>query len=121
MKTPLIFITYGFTNKICTFEEDGTHKMPIFSKPELSSLFIKDFKRQMGDMLDDKDQLEMQICDNKKYMSDILHMISIVDPNIIIVYNPLPIGDISEVEELKYDAENKSYALHEIIEIFDQE
>jgi hypothetical protein len=93
MKVPLILITYGFSQKLLTWEEEGVHKLPFFGEPVLASLFLTKFKEHMGPMLEDKEPPQVQVCDNPRHGLDMLRLIGIIDPSIIIVYNPPPIGE----------------------------
>ena len=126
MKTPLILITYGFTKKLCTWEEDNIHKVPFFSEPILASLFISSFKKHMKEFIKDKDQLQIQVCNNPQHVLDMLKIISVVAPTITIVYNPSPIGEdpYDAIEKISCQFQNsettinKYYDIEEAIEVF---
>lgn len=101
MKAPLVFITYGFTNKICSFEENGIHKIPVFEDSELAAGFVEEFRKIIAH---DSEKPCPQICDNKQHILDILTLICISGQNPIISLN---IGSDSHTE----------YEIDEAIEI----
>lgn len=128
MKTPLILVTYGISQKLCTWEEEGVHKLPFFGEPVLASLFVKSFNTHMGPLIKDKEMPQVQVCDNPRYALDMLRVIGTMEPGIIIVYNAAPIGEdpheaISKVAGQFQDLAtvvNKEYALDEATEVFQE-
>jgi hypothetical protein len=126
MKIPLILVTYGITQKLCTWEEEGVHKLPLFNEPALASLFVESFNTHMGEMLEDKEAPQIQICENPRYALDMLRVIGMIAPEAIIVYNPIPIGEdaYEAVEKIAGQFQdiatvvNKEYSLEETTEIF---
>lgn len=126
MKVPLILITYGFSQKLCTWEEEGVHKLPLFSEPVLASLFVKSFNTHMGPMLEDKEMPQIQVCDNPRHALDMIRVIGTVAPEVTIVYNAPPIGEdpheaIGKVAGQFQDLAtviNKHYDLEEATEVF---
>ena len=93
MKVPLIFITYGFTKKICSWTDIRsnckTTKVPIFDDLTLAGKFAEDFKEMVPNM----EPPQPQICTNNKYAVDILKLISISmasqSKSVIIIRNPV--------------------------------
>lgn len=128
MKIPLILITYGYTQKLCTWEEEGVHKLPFFGEPVLADLFLNSFKKHMGSLLEDKEDLVIQVCDEAKYALDMLRMIGMVAPAAVIIYNAAPIGEdpheaIGKVAGQFQDRAttiNKHFELDEATEIFEK-
>jgi len=126
MKTPLILITYGLSQKLCTWEEDGVHRLPLFNEPALATLFLKAFNEHMGELLEDKEPPQIQVCESPQYALDMVKMLGIVAPDITIVYNAAPIGEdphaaIAEISGQFQEAAttiNKYYDLEEATEIF---
>lgn len=126
MKTPLILITYGLSRKLCTWEEDGVHKLPLFNEPVLALLFLKKFEEHMGSLIEDRDPPQIQVCEKPQYALDMLKMIGVLAPLTTIIYNASPIGEdpdeaISQVAGQFQDAAtviNKYYELDEATEIF---
>lgn len=126
MKTPLILITYGLSLKLCTWEEDGIHKLPLFSEPVLALLFLKKFEEHIGSLIENREPPQIQVCENPKHALDMLKMLGILAPSITIVYNASPIGEdpheaISGVAGQFQDVAtviNKHYELDEATEIF---
>lgn len=126
MKVPLILITYGFSQKLCTWEEEGVHKLPFFGEPVLAALFVKSFNTHMGPLLEDKEMPQIQICENPRYALDMLRMIGTLAPGTIIVYNAAPIGEDPHEAVAKVAGQfqdlatvvNKEYDLEEATEIF---
>ena len=128
MKTPLILITYGFSQKLCTWEEEGVHKLPFFGEPVLASLFVKSFNKHMASMLDGQEPPQIQVCEEPRYALDMLRLIGTISPNVTIVYNAAPIGEdphdaIGKVAGQFQDLAtviNKHYDLDEATEIFEK-
>jgi hypothetical protein len=89
MKIPLIFITYGFTNKICSFEENGVHKIPVFEDPDLAAKFAEEFRKIItyNRLHRDVEEPCPQICDNKQHVLDILTLICVKEQNPIVSLN----------------------------------
>lgn len=96
MKTPLILITYGLSQKLCTWEENNIIKLPIFSEPVLAAEFVKSFRAHFKNLLEDKEDLQIQICNNPKHALDMIKMIGIIQPLVNIIYNPSPMGQEPE-------------------------
>jgi len=127
MRIPLILITYGLSKKLCTWEEDGILKLPIFSEPILASEFVKSFKSLFKDLLIDKEELQIQICNNTKYATDMLKMIGVLQPLVNIIYNPSPLGQDAEEAIGKLAKHfsnmetiiNKSYSIEEAIGVIE--
>lgn len=109
MKTPLMFITYGYKMALCTWEENGIHRLPLFDNAELASKFISHFEEKMQSLLDDKEKLQVQICDDNKKAVDIFNTIAMIDQSIIITYNP---------EDIQLNAYDE-YNIYEVVEMFD--
>lgn len=124
MKTPLILITYGLSQKLCTWEEDNIIKLPIFSEPVLAREFVKSFKSQFKHLLVDKDDLQIQVCNNPNHATDMLKMIGIIQPLVNIIYNPSPIGKDPEEAVGKLASQftdmattiNKTYNIEEAVD-----
>lgn len=93
MKAPLIFITYGLTNKICSFEENGIHKIPIFENLELAAAFVREFEKLGNELQREKPQ--PQICNDNRHILDIFTLISIMVQNPIISLN---VGSENNIE-----------------------
>ena len=96
MKTPLLLITYGLSQKLCTWEENNIIKLPIFSEPILASEFVSSFKKHFKHLLVGKEDLQVQICNNPKHALDMIKMIGIIQPLVNIVYNSSPMGQDPE-------------------------
>jgi len=96
MKTPLILLTYGFTQKLCTWEEDNIIYLPIFSEPLLATKFLNKFKLNLGELLADKEELQIQVCNNVEHAIDMIKMIGLLQPLAQIKYNPTPLGEDPE-------------------------
>lgn len=124
MKTPLILLTYGFTQKLCTWEEDNIIYLPIFSEPSLTSIFLSKFKLSLGQLLTDKEELQIQVCNDLQHSIDMIKMIGLLQPLVQIKYNPTPIGEDAEqvVEKIAGQftgAEtviNRTYSLEQAVE-----
>jgi hypothetical protein len=124
MKTPLILLTYGFTQKLCTWEEDNIIYLPIFSEPSLASIFLSKFKLNLDQLLADKEELQIQVCDDVQHAIDMIKMIGLLQPLVQIKYNPTPLGEDAEqvVEKIAGQftrAEtviNRTYNLEQAIE-----
>lgn len=114
MKVPLIFITYGFTKKICSWADvrrsSKTTKVPIFDDLTLAGKFAEDFREIVPDM----EPPQPQICTNSKYAVDILKLISISmasqSESAIIIHNPV-FGEESGTE----------YGIDEVIDMLQVE
>ena len=126
MKLPIILITYGFTQKLCTWEEnDEIVRLPLFSEPSIAMEFIKYFKIHFKDILKDKDDLQVQVCNNYKHAFDMLSMIGMIQPKTRVIYNSTPLGEdpveiISKISSQFSDVAtviNKNYELDEILPI----
>lgn len=127
MKTPLLLLTYGMTQKLCTWEEDGIIRLPIFSEAALAYEFVKSFKNYFKQLIQDKEELQVQVCANPVHATDMLKMIGIIQPMVTIIYNPSPIGSdpeesISKIANQFSDIAtviNKQYTLAEAVEALD--
>jgi len=125
MKMPIILITYGFTQKLCTWQEDDIVKLPLFSEPSIALEFIKCFKVNFKEVLNDKDDLQIQVCENPKHAFDMLSMIGMIQPKTQVVYNATPPGEdpvelISKISSQFSDMAtviNKQYELDELLPI----
>lgn len=128
MNAPLIFITYGFTKKICSWEENGIQKVPVFDNALLASIFVESFRETVID----KEPPQPQICTNKQYAMDIIKMINIItsqlQQNVTIIRNPLPINrdpdeTISKIaKDLgSFTVINKEYDIEEALEALQSE
>lgn len=93
MRLPLIVITYGFTPKLCSWEDNGVHKLPFFNEPILAQLFIESYEQKMGELLKDKDQLQIQLCENPQHALDMMKIIGTVAPDAKIIFNAAPLVD----------------------------
>lgn len=102
MKAPLIFITYGLTKRICSYEENEVHKIPVFTDLELAYKFTKEFQQ----IISDEETAQPQICNNDQYILDILKLINIKVGNLKVSYN---IGG----------DDHKEYDIDEAIEIIE--
>lgn len=128
MQIPIILITYGFSNKLCTYEKDGIHILPLFNEPAIASLFLDSFKTTMQEMLGEREPPQLQICNKSQYMMDILTIVGITDPTTQILYNAAPILEDPEaaiaaiIREFTSTATrvNKPYTLEEAIEVFQE-
>lgn len=122
MQVPFILITYGFSQKVFVFEQDGVVNLPIFSDPVLASLFIKSTKETMQDLLQDKEDLQTQVCSEVNHAINMFQAIGIITPNITIIFNAPPIDEdpqlaISKVAQHLTSAAttiNKHYDLEEL-------
>ena len=92
MKPPFILITYGFSKKLFTYEEEGAHKLPIFGEASLASLFINSARHKMEEFLEEQ-SLQIQICGKIEHAIDMFKMIAIVNPEVTIFYNAAPLVD----------------------------
>jgi hypothetical protein len=128
MKIPIILITYGFSNKLCTYEKDDMHILPLFNEPAIASLFLDSFRTTVREMLGERELPQLQICHKAQYMIDVLTIVGITDPTIQILYNAAPISDDPEAAIATVMQEftstvtsvNKSYTLEEAIEVFQE-
>lgn len=124
MKTPLLLITYGLSQKLCTWEENNIIKLPIFSEPVLASEFVKSFKTHFKHLLEGREELQIQICNNPKHALDMVKMIGIIQPLVSIIYNPSPMGQEPEEAVAKLASQftdlatviNKTYNIEEAVE-----
>lgn len=91
MQLPLIVITYGFTPKLCSWEDNGTHKLPFFNEPMLAQLFLDSYKEAMGELLKDKEELQIQLCHNSQHALDMMKIIGTVAPSAKIIFNAAPL------------------------------
>ena len=96
MKTPLILITYGISKKLCTWEEDGNMKLPVFSEPVLASEFVEDFKSNFKQLLAGKEELQTQVCMENRYASDMMQVIGMINPQVEVIYNSTPLSQDPE-------------------------
>lgn len=127
MKTPLLLLTYGMTQKLCTWEEDGIIKLPIFSEAVLAYEFVKSFKKYFKQLMQDKEELQIQVCANPAHATDMLKMVGIIQPLATIIYNPSPMGldpeeSISKMANQFNDIAtviNKQYTLAEAVDELD--
>lgn len=106
VQAPLILITYGFSKRLFSYEQDGIHKLPIFSDPIIASVFLKSINVSMDALLEGEEDLQIQICDDTTHASDLFKMISLINPNIIVVFNAPPL-----IEEMKIQIENAGSCL----------
>lgn len=128
MKIPIILITYGFSNKLCTYEKNGVHILPLFNEPAIASLFLDSFRTTMQEILGERELPQLQICHKAQYMIDVLTIVGITDPTTQILYNAAPILEDPEAAIAKIMREftstatrvNKPYTLEEAIEVFQE-
>lgn len=124
LRTPFILMTYGFSQKLFSYEENGVLKLPIFGEAILVSIFRKSIEEQMDGLLDDKEPLEIQICEKMEHAIDIFKVVATATPNITIVYNAAPIVEDPQAEigkianQLQSPATviNREYAIDEWLE-----
>lgn len=128
MKPPFILITYGFSKKLFTYEEEGVHKLPIFGEATLASLFINSARQKMEEFLAGQ-SLQIQICGKIEHAIDMFKMIMVINPEITIFYNAAPLVDdpqkaigkiVGQLESLA-TVINKEYALDNWIELLEDQ
>jgi len=96
MKTPLILITYGISKKLCTWEENGIMKLPVFSEPILAREFVNDFKSNFKQLLVGKEELQTQVCVENRHASDMMQVIGMINPQVEVIYNSPPLSQDPE-------------------------
>jgi len=129
MRLPLIVITYGFTPKLCSWEDKGTHKLPFFNEPAIAQLFLDSYEDKMGELLNDKEKLQIQLCQNSQHALDMMKIIGTVAPDAKIIYNAAPLvenpqeaiqkvahqfQDVATVVNKEYDIEEATEILNEL-------
>lgn len=129
IKSPFILITYGFSQRLFTFEQEGVHKLPIFGEPVLTSLFLKSAKQTMSELLEDKEELQAQICGKIQHAIDMFKIIALTNPGVTVVYNAAPlvedpqeeIGKVAKQFSSLATVINREYALDDWQEVLESQ
>lgn len=124
MKAPFIVITYGFSQKLFSYEEEGVHKLPIFGEAILAYIFLKSAKEKMEEFLGGKDPLQVQICGKQRHAIDMFRIVAVTTPGVTLVYNAAPmvedpqaaVGKIAKELQSPATVINREYAIDDWIE-----
>tara|TARA_R110000751_G_scaffold298207_3_gene408092 strand:- start:63 stop:491 length:429 start_codon:yes stop_codon:yes gene_type:complete len=131
MRLPLIVITYGFTPKLCSWEDNGIHKLPFFNEPLLAQLFLDSYQNNMGELLKGKEPLQIQLCQDAQHALDMMKIVGTVAPDAQIIFNAAPLvenpeeviqkvagqfQDIATVINKEYDIEEATEIINELVQ-----
>jgi hypothetical protein len=128
MNVPLILITYGFENKLFSYEDEGVLKLPIFEEPALADLFLKSVKENLKELLKEKDELRIQVCSKIEHAVDVFRIVGTIAPMAIIMFNAAPlvedpetaVGEIARQFKTIETVINREIALDDWIELLEE-